>query len=153
MDFEIFVQCVGNGERSRISRAIARSLFPIIEKDSELDYWSIRYDDKNPCHIGVTPVGSDIQFLSGLYVDRPCVDLRLWEGLLSILRMGSVVIYWPGGPPVVADQTVAADLPQDMIGEFRRAQSEGSVDYKDSKLSPPFSSYCGGVPTGVESLK
>jgi hypothetical protein len=128
MGFEIFAQCIGNGERSRISRAIVRSLFPIIEKDSELDYWSIRYDDKNRCHIGVTPVGSDIQFLSGLYVDRPCVDLRLWEGLPSILRMGSVVIFWPGGLPVVADQTVAADLPPDMIGSVGPPKVVSSVE-------------------------
>jgi hypothetical protein len=41
--------------------------------------------------------------------------LRLWEGLFSVLRMGSVVIFWSGGPPVVAIDAVASQLPKDMI--------------------------------------
>ncbi|HEY2118845.1 MAG TPA: hypothetical protein VGH37_06630 [Candidatus Acidoferrum sp.] len=128
MGFEIFVQCVGKSERLGIPRAAIRSLFPIIEKESEPDYWSIRYDDKNSCYIGVTPATSDNQFLSGLYVDRPCGDLRLWEGLLSIFRMGSVVIFCPGGSPVVAEQTVAGDLPQDMINSIGQPRLVGSVE-------------------------
>jgi hypothetical protein len=29
--------------------------------------------------------------------------------------MGSAVLFWPGGPPVVASGEVVADLPSDMI--------------------------------------
>jgi hypothetical protein len=115
MSFEVYLQCFGESERSGISRVAVRSLFPVIEEESEPDYWRVRYDVKNFCDIGVTAVASDRDMLKSLYVDRPCADVRLWEGLFSVLRMGSIVIFWPGGPPAVADDAVAADLPKDMI--------------------------------------
>ena len=33
---------------------------------------------------------------------------------MTVLAMGSVVIFWPGGPPLVADASVVSDLPKDM---------------------------------------
>ena len=118
MGFEVYLRCFGESERTGISLAAVRSLFPVIEDESELDYWRVRYDDKNSCHIGVTADTSNREMLKSLFVDRPCGDLRLWEALISVLRMGSVVIFWPGGPPVVADDAVAADLPKDMIASI-----------------------------------
>lgn len=123
MGFEVYLQCFGESELSGISRTAVRSLFPIIEEESESDYWRVRYDDKNSCDIGVTSVASEKEMLKSLYIDRPCGDLRLWEGLLSVLRMGSVVIFWPGGPPVVADDAVAANLPKDMTDAMGRPRS------------------------------
>lgn len=114
MGFEVFLQCFGASEQSGISRAAVRSLFPIVEAESKPDYWSVHYDDTNSCHISVKPVPSDTRMLKSLYVERPCGDLKLWEGLLAVLRMGSVVIFWPGGPPVVANDALAAGLPKDM---------------------------------------
>jgi len=115
MSFEIFLKCCGETERLGLPRSALRSLFPVIEDESEADFWRVRYDSENQCAIGVSGVPSNGKMLNSLYVDRPCGDLRLWEGLLSILRMGSVVIFWPGGPLVVADGAVVADLPRDII--------------------------------------
>jgi len=115
VSFEVYLQCFGESEHSGISRAVVRSLFPVIAEESEPDYWRVRYDNKNWCNIGVTAMTSDKGMLKSFYVDRPCGDLKLWEGLFAVLRMGSVVIFWPGGPPVVAVEAVAADLPEDMI--------------------------------------
>lgn len=126
MGFEVYLQCIGESERSGIGRTSVRALFPIVEKESELDYWRVRYDEKNSCHIGVTAMASEKELLRGLYVDRPCGDVRLWEGLFTILQMASVVIFWPGGPPIVAHEAVIPDLPNDMIdsiGQPRLAHS------------------------------
>jgi hypothetical protein len=128
MSFEVYLQCFGESERSGILRATVRSLFPIIEEESEPDYRRVRYDDKNCCDIGVIALASDKEMLKSLYVDRPCEDWRLWEGLLSVLRMGSVVIFWPGGPPVVADDAVAAILPKDMTDAIGRPRSARSAE-------------------------
>lgn len=128
MSFEVYLQCFGEANRSGISRAAVRSLFPILERESEPDYWRVRYDDKNSCEIGVTAVASERALLKSLYVDRPCADLRLWEGLLAILRMGSVVMFWPGGPPVVADEAIGAKLPRDMIDALGPPRTIGSAE-------------------------
>jgi hypothetical protein len=128
MSFEVYLQCFGEGERLGISRAAVRSLFPVIEKESEPDYWRVRYDSKNSCDIGITAMALDKEMLKSFYVDRPCRDLRLWEGLFSVLRMGSVVMFWPGGPPVVADDAVAGDLPKDMIDSMGQPKLARSVE-------------------------
>ena len=71
--------------------------FPVDEASSEPDYWRLRYDGLNSCDIGVNPLGTDATKLAGLYVDRPCRDLRLWDVLFAILNMGGVVLFFPGG--------------------------------------------------------
>lgn len=115
MGFEVYLQCFGETERSGISRSVVRSLFPIFEQGSEPNYWQVQYDAKNSCHIGVTALEGSQETLEALYVDRPCADPRLWAALFSILRMGSVVMFWPGGPPILAAGAAIAGLPQDMI--------------------------------------
>jgi hypothetical protein len=128
MGFEVYLQCFGESEQKGISRAAVRSLFPIMEEKSERDYWRVKYDDRNSCDIGVSAVPSNNEMLKSLFVDRPCGDPRLWESLISVLRMGSVVIFWPGGPPIVADDAAAAKLPKDMTAAIGQPRSVRSAD-------------------------
>ena len=128
MGFEVFLQCFGASEQSGISRAAVRSLFPIVEAESKPDYWRVRFDDLNTCHISVKPLPSDRAMLKSLCVERPCGDLRFWQSLLAILRMGSVVIFWPGGPPIVANDTLAANLPEGMASAMGPARTVASAE-------------------------
>ena len=96
------------------------------EEASEPNRWNIRYDSKNFSEICVTSYAADEDRLSFLTIDRPCGDARLWESLFAILRMGRIVLYFPGGPPLVADEAVGASLPSDEVesmGSHRRVQS------------------------------
>ena len=122
MGFEVYVQCFGESVGSGISRAAVRRLFPVIEQESEPDYWRIHYDQTNSCTIAVTPIPSDKERLKSLFVERPCGDLRLWDALLSVLRMGRVVIFWPGSPPIVSDAVLASELPKDMTNALGRVR-------------------------------
>ncbi len=128
MGFEVFVQCFGETQHSGISRDAVRSLFPIVEAESKPDLWRVRYDPENSCLLYVSSLGSTPQRLKSLCVERPCGDLRLWEALLAILRMGSIVIFWPGGPPVVSDDAIAANLPADVTAAFGPAKSMRSAE-------------------------
>jgi hypothetical protein len=128
MSFEVYVQCFGESERTGISRSVLRSLFPIIAEESEPDYWRVRYDDKNSCHIGVIGIPSDKEMLKSFCVERPCGDSRLWEALISVLRMGSIVMFWPGGPPVVCDESVASNLPKEMTNAIGAAKPVYSAE-------------------------
>jgi hypothetical protein len=114
MSFDVYLQCFA-GEPVGIPRAGVRALFPIVEEKSEPDYWSVHYDPANSCKINVTPSESDSELITSLSVNRPCGDLRFWESVLAILRMGPVVLYWPGGGPVVSGDEVAADLPLEIV--------------------------------------
>jgi hypothetical protein len=44
--------------------------------------------------------------------------------------MGSLVMFWPGSPPIVTDDSVSAMLPQDMIdglGQPRRVSTPEEI--------------------------
>ena len=128
MSFEVFVQCFADTERTGISRPMVRSLFPVIEAESEPDRWRVRYDDRNYCDVSVSPVPADRDFLNAISVSRPCGDAKFWEALLRVLRMGSVFLCWPGSPPVVADETVSASLPVEMTASLGPPRIVSSVN-------------------------
>lgn len=115
MGFELYIQCFGKTEQLGIPLSAVRALFPIVEEKSEPNYWRFWYDSKNSCEVGITATPSNPEMLSGLFVNRPCSDFRLWDALFSVLSMGSVVVFWPGGPPVVAAGTSSEKLPEDMV--------------------------------------
>jgi len=115
MSFEIYVQCFGETEKLGLPRDAVRDLFPVDEASSEPDYWKLRYDSREGCDVGVNPLEANAAKLSSFYVHRPCRELRLWNSLFTVLNMGSVVIFFPGGPLIVAQKTSAAGLPEEMI--------------------------------------
>ncbi|HXJ07855.1 MAG TPA: hypothetical protein VNH65_22360 [Candidatus Acidoferrum sp.] len=118
MSFDLYFQPVVDGQPLEITRAELRSLFPVVEKESEPDYWKIRYDPVNTCHIGVTALPSEVNLLSSFYIERPCTEPRLWEALFRVLNGGPIVLYFPGGPPIVASDEVRAALPKNVIGSL-----------------------------------
>jgi hypothetical protein len=130
MSFDLYFQPVVHGEPLQIPRADLRSLFPVVENESEPDCWNIRYDSLNNCHIGVTTLPSANDVVSSFYVERPCADPRFWEALFRILNWGPIVLYFPGGPPIVASDEAGAALPGDVIaslGEPRCVHSAAEI--------------------------
>lgn len=115
MSFDLYFQPATHGEPLGIGRTELRALFPIIETESEPDYWKVQYDPVNTCHIGVTALGLANDLLSSFYVERPCHDPRFWEALFRVLSRDSIVLYFPGGPPIVASTEVGTALSKDVI--------------------------------------
>jgi|SRR5271168_1055804 len=115
MSFDLFFQPAVHGEPLDISRSELRALFPVFDADSKPDYWSIRYDSLNSCHIGVKSAPSSGDRLASFYVERPCGHARFWEALFLVLKKGRIVLYFPGSPPIVASEEVAAALPADIV--------------------------------------
>ncbi len=126
MSFDIYLQCIA-GEPPGISRAAVRALFPVVEESSEPDYWSVRYDRANSCTIRVTPAKSNRDLITSLGVNRPCGDVRFWESVLAILRMGPVILYWPGGGPLVGSDLVAAEFPPEIAESLGQPRCVGSA--------------------------
>jgi hypothetical protein len=122
MGFEVFLRCLDDDHALGMPRAEVRALFPVIEEESEPNRWSVRYDSKNACDIYVTGYPSHDESLSFLSVDRPCGDVRLWESLIALLKKGRVVLYFPGGPPLVASEAVGASLPSEEVESMGHPQ-------------------------------
>jgi hypothetical protein len=126
MGFDIYLQCFA-GEPPGISRAAVRALFPIIEQDSEPDYWRVHYDRSDWSTIGVTPSKVDRELITALSVNRPCGDVRFWESVLAILRLGPVMLYWPGGGPLVGSELAARELPPEIAESLGQPSCVGSA--------------------------
>jgi len=116
MSFDVYLQCHDAGQPAGILRAAVRRLFPVVDAESELDYWQLRYDDLNSCKMSVNALPSSLELLHSISVNRPCGDMRFFESVLAVMRLGNVVFYFPGCPaPLVAGDPVGAHLPPDMI--------------------------------------
>jgi hypothetical protein len=68
MSFEVYLQCFRGGEPAGIPLATARTLFPIVNEESEPDYWRVRYDAQNDCQ--------DLGLAAPLRRDSPSRALR-----------------------------------------------------------------------------
>jgi hypothetical protein len=130
MSFEVFLRCLDGDCNLGLPRDAIRGLFPVIEEQSEPDRWCVSYGTTDVCDIYVTGYPSHDERLSFLMVERPCRDARLWESLFAILKMGRMVLYFPGGSPLVANEAVGASLPRhevESMGPHRRVQSAQEI--------------------------
>lgn len=112
MSFDVFVQCYGETENSGLPLEAVRALFPVIDEEEGVGCWVVRYDDLNGFDIYA---GKIAESLSHFMVSRPTGDIRLWEALLSVMKMGKVVMFWPGGPPLLAKDASIEGLPEGMV--------------------------------------
>jgi hypothetical protein len=125
MSFDIYLQCVA-GDPVGIPRTAVRALFPVDEKSAP-DYWSVFYDRANSCNINLTPSKSDNELITSLAVNRPCGDVRFWESVLAILKMGPVMLYWPGGGPLVGGN-LTAEFPAEIAESLGQPRSVDSAE-------------------------
>jgi hypothetical protein len=75
--------------------------------------------------------GADQSLLRSFTVLRLCGDLRFWDAMASILRLGNLVLFFPTScPPLIADGSVAPHLPPNMIesmGQPKRVTTEQEI--------------------------
>jgi hypothetical protein len=116
MSMEVYIQCFKDGAPSGVPRDKVRAAFGQFLTETEPRFWSVRYDDENGCDVAVDACEDDASLVYSLCIERPCGDKRLWDALAAILKLGTVVLYFPGGAsPLVAVESVVGHLPPDMV--------------------------------------
>ena len=114
MSFDLFLQSFQNGKPCGIPDRVIRECFGPYLRDESPDVWDIRYDELNSSTIFISRQSDGT--ITSLNVNRPCVDLRLWDALFRILMLGNVVFHFPGdSPPSIAQPEAADHLPPEMI--------------------------------------
>ena len=84
--------------------------------EPEENFWQLRYDKVNWCDLYLGALEQDASKIESMMVSRPCVDGRLWDGLAAILKLGNVVLHFPGGAaPLFARVEVVEHLPPEMV--------------------------------------
>lgn len=105
-----------NGEVAGIPRQLLRAAFGPHLAENEPELWRLRYDDINSCVVYLTADPNDPGMITGFMVHRPCVDQRLWDALATVLALGNVVLYFPGGrASLVGRGSVTGHLPPDLV--------------------------------------
>jgi hypothetical protein len=131
VSFEVCLQSCDLSKPSWVSRKVLRDLFPVVDAESDLNWWQVRYDDVEQCDICVSPLQSDPSRVRSLTVFRPCGDMRLWEAILEIMRIGPMVLYFPGDAPLLVTSTAAGELlPVEMVeakGQLRVVSSAQEI--------------------------
>jgi hypothetical protein len=87
-----------------------------VEKHS--NFLRVRYGPCDECVVFLNPLGDSDELIHFLTIERPCRDERLWLDVLSILRLGNGVLYFPGGSPVMVDILAAEHLPSAMLASL-----------------------------------
>jgi hypothetical protein len=127
MGFELYLFCYENGRPSGIPRENIRALFPVLEEKSDLNRWQVRYDSENMCVVSVKPLTGNSDRIESLCISRPCGDLRLFDSLFAILRMGSIILVFPGlESSLAASEFVRADIPEDLTESMGPPRVVGS---------------------------
>ena len=129
MGFELYLMSFAKGNPAGIDRAAVRVLFPVVGEESEHDHLRVRYTPTETCTIDVTPVSGDPSRVESVCIHRPCGDKRLFDAMFSLLRMGSVVLVFPGdAPPLVANESTVCDLPSDMVDSMGQPRCVHSAE-------------------------
>jgi hypothetical protein len=115
MSYDVWVSSFRKDDEVAVSRDTLREMFGPYLTEIDSTFWRVRYDDTNGADIYLHLHASDPKQITGVSVNRPCGDDRLWASLTRLLRAGPFVFYAPDGPPVIADSAVTADLPSEMI--------------------------------------
>jgi hypothetical protein len=114
MAFVIFLQCFEETKPSGVPREWLREAFRPFLKESEPDFWDLRYDAQNFCRVLLVPLANDT--IHQLALDHPCQDIRLWDSLAKLLSIGNLIAYFPGGSgPLLYHEGVARHIPADML--------------------------------------
>jgi hypothetical protein len=116
MSFEAFVHCFRDGEIAGIPRQQVRDAFGSCLTEGGAYDWQLYYGKADSCDVMLSAADADQSLLRSFTVLRPCGDVRFWDALASILRLGNLVLLFPSScPPLIADRSVATHLPPDMI--------------------------------------
>jgi hypothetical protein len=116
MSFEAFVLIYKNGEPACVSRRQVYEAFGSFIKEGGAFDWHLYYGEADNCDVMLKSHDGDKSLLRGFTVLRPCGDLRFWDSMAAILKMGNIVLFFPAScRPLVAHAGVAQHLPADMV--------------------------------------
>ena len=145
MSFDIFLQCMRNGNVATFNRSIFEELFGAYVVARRPGFMRVDFN-----HIPETPSPVeesdnvcrivDLTKIDGgeIYVDdsdeidggmfNHCGGDRFWQALYELARRTGSVIYWPAEGPAsaVADEAIIGHMPADMIKVVGPVQIVGS---------------------------
>ena len=122
MSFDIFINAFENGETRMFPRSVLEKAFGSFSDMSDPTWWKVSDS------FAVIQLRDAPEMYAFGCNRPPGNDHPFWPALLNVLREISGVLHWPGGGPVVTDQSVSASIPKDMIEALGPAKVVNSIE-------------------------
>jgi hypothetical protein len=106
MSFEVYLNCIQNGDKGFFPTALVEAAFDPFISSREGECWVVIYPDSpstlDQTDLHLTLKDGDRSSCSGLMVSRPTSNPRLYEGLMHILQVTDSILFCIGDcPPLV----------------------------------------------------
>lgn len=113
MSFDLFVSRFRDGEPALFQLSVlAKAIAPFVV-DTAPKWLELRFAKDDGCTIFVETTAEEID---GFNVNRPCADGRLYEALLTVLKVPGLVLVMPAEcPPLIGHAETAGHLPPDIV--------------------------------------
>jgi hypothetical protein len=113
---EVFVNWFENGAPAPVPLSAVLATFGVAAGAPEEQGFPVSYGPEDDSFVYAK--ADDKGELTGLMVERPCADVRLWDSILTLLRLGNGVCFWPGGSCAVGRVDTIRHLPSDMAADL-----------------------------------
>ena len=112
MSFDLFVGCFRNGRKGTFPRSLVDDYLGPYVTAKHPGCLTLTFDARSESYLYV----EEAPEIDGFCINRPCTSSKLYDALLSLLRSDNLVLYMPGNcPPLIANPSVTAHLPKDMV--------------------------------------
>jgi hypothetical protein len=112
MSFDVYLVSFADHRPHGIPRTAVRQAFGEHVQWEDDDGWTQYSGSTDGCSILLSPLKDDASLISGISINRPVGDQRLWDSLYRIMRSGNFALLFPGDSgPLIADPSVALHLP------------------------------------------
>jgi hypothetical protein len=116
VSFDLFIRFYDHGAPAGIALEDVRAAFAPYISSSDATHLALEYDVANGSYVHLKPHPNNADATVAIAVNRPCGDMRLWDSLARVLRLGNAVLFFPGGAnPMVGSTDAVPHLPRDMI--------------------------------------
>jgi hypothetical protein len=109
MGFDLFLDNFQNGQPAPFPNSLVKQCFGHYLSGSSGKDWSFQYP-------GYAEIYADEgEQISHFMVSRPPIHPEFWKGLFDLMKAASARLSWPGEGCVIADPSVRAHLPEELI--------------------------------------
>jgi hypothetical protein len=116
---DAYVNCFENGEFRSMSKQQIRDAFGSYCSDGGAVDWQLYYADQNIADIVLHRNAEDSTRLDDFVIIQPCRDIRLWDSLAKILKLGNFTLTFSTGKPLcIADAAVAKHVPAEIVQDM-----------------------------------
>jgi hypothetical protein len=113
MSFDLFFSRFRDGEPALFQLSVLVEVIAPFVVDTAPKWFELRFAEDDGCTIFVETTAEEVDCFN---VNRPCANARLYEALLTVLKIPGLVLIMPTEcPPLIGHAETAGHVPPDII--------------------------------------